>query len=201
MEMVKSMSSLISDVRNIVADGRRQAYVGVNVVAISTYWNVGRRIVEEEQHGEKRAEYGKQLIDTLAKELVLEFGGDYSARRLRDYRQFYLYFQDAEIWHARVPNLTWTHFRYLLRVETSFIQLNQTIINNKKNNIMKAIYQSPKNDVITITVEQMIAASLKVNGDGTITQELGDETNAVSGNLSRRRNLWEDEDALEDEDF
>ena len=58
---------------------------------------------------------------TVAKETIhdlctFEFGKGFDARRLRDYRQFYLYFPDGEIWHACVPNLTWTHFRSLLRV-------------------------------------------------------------------------------------
>ena len=55
-------------------------------------------------------------MQELAKILTLEFGKGFDDRRLRDYRQFYLYFPDGEIWHARVPNLTWTHFRSLLRV-------------------------------------------------------------------------------------
>ncbi|MBE6363138.1 MAG: DUF1016 domain-containing protein [Lentisphaerae bacterium] len=74
-------------------------------------WKIGQRIVEEEQQGKTRAEYGKGQLQELARILTLEFGHGFDARRLRDYRQFYLYFPDGEIWHARVPNLTWTHFR------------------------------------------------------------------------------------------
>ena len=107
---------LVHDVKLIVEQGLRDAYRSVNTVSILTYWNVGKRIVEEEQHGESRASYGKHLIDLLSKELSLIYPKGYSPRNLRDYRQFYLCFRDLEIWHSRVPNLTWTHYRTLLSV-------------------------------------------------------------------------------------
>ena len=77
---------------------------------------MGRRIVEEEQQGEKRAEYGKQIITLLAEDLSKSYDKGFTARDLRSYRQFYLSFKDLEIWHSRVPNLSWTHFRTMLRV-------------------------------------------------------------------------------------
>ena len=55
---------------------------------IATYWNIGRRIVEEEQHGQERAQYGKELIKTLAKELTHEYGSGYSQRYLAYFRKF-----------------------------------------------------------------------------------------------------------------
>ena len=58
---------ILNDIRQIVESGLRQAYQSVNSVTIHTYWKVGKRIVEEEQHGEKRAEYGTQLLEFLAK--------------------------------------------------------------------------------------------------------------------------------------
>jgi hypothetical protein len=70
-KVVKATStntSLLSDVRLIVEQGLQNAYQGVNSVMVKTYWQVGRRIVEEEQQGEKRAEYGKQIITLLAEE-------------------------------------------------------------------------------------------------------------------------------------
>ena len=113
----KSGVLLVTDLRSIIEQGKHQSYAAINVSMISTYWNVGKRIVEEEQHGQTRAEYGKQLLAELASVLQKDFGDNFSERRLRDYRQFYLYFSDVEIWHSRVPNLTWTHFRHLLRVD------------------------------------------------------------------------------------
>ena len=112
-----NIKTLVADVKNIVSDGLKAAYADVSKVMILTYWKVGRRIVEEEQHGEKRAEYGKKLLQMLAEELSKDFADGYSDRDLRNYRQLYLCFNDLEIWYARVPNLTWTHYRALLRVK------------------------------------------------------------------------------------
>ena len=112
----KSFEALLADVRRIIEDGLRKAYQEVDMVMVNTYWQIGRRIVEEEQHGEKRAEYGTQLMTSLAEDLSHEYASGFTARDLRNYRQLYLYFSDLEIWHARVPNLKWTHFRSLLRV-------------------------------------------------------------------------------------
>lgn len=113
---LNNSSNLIDELREIIEKGRKQAYSAVNQAVIVTYWNIGRRIVEEEQSGNTRANYGKQLINQLAEKLSMEYGNNYSARRLRDYRQFYLCFKDLQNWHSRVPNLTWTHFRRIMAV-------------------------------------------------------------------------------------
>ena len=111
-----TMSTLIDDVRSIVESGLRKAYQNVNAITVLTYWQVGRRIVEEEQQGERRAEYGAQIINVLSANLRRTYAKGYTSRDLRAYRQFYLCFNDLEIWYSRVPNLTWTHFRTLLSV-------------------------------------------------------------------------------------
>jgi hypothetical protein len=111
-----TMSGLINDVRNIVESGLKKAYQNVNAITVFTYWQVGKRIVEEEQRGEKRAEYGAQIINMLSADLCRTYAKGYTPRDLRAYRQFYLCFNDLEIWYSRVPNLTWTHFRTLLSV-------------------------------------------------------------------------------------
>lgn len=111
-----TMSSLINHVRDIVENGLRKAYQNVNAITVFTYWQVGKRIVEEEQRGEKRAEYGAQIINMLSADLCRTYAKGYTPRDLRAHRQFYLCFNDLEIWYSRVPNLTWTHFRTLLSV-------------------------------------------------------------------------------------
>ena len=108
--------SLLSDIRQIIESGKQMAYSAINVSMITTYWNIGRRIVTEEQHGEERAEYGAQQIELLADELTKEFGSGFSARYLRAFRQFYLIIPNFEIWKSRFPNLTWTHIYRSLRV-------------------------------------------------------------------------------------
>ena len=111
-----AISTIFNDVRNIIENGLRKAYQNANTVTVLTYWQVGRRIVEEEQQGERRAEYGAQIINLLSAELCKTYAKGNSPRDLRAYRQFYLCFNDLEIWYSRVPNLTWTHYRTLLSV-------------------------------------------------------------------------------------
>lgn len=108
--------SLVADVRNIIEEGRRHAFAAAGQIAILTYWNVGRRIVEEEQQGNARADYGKNLIPALADRLTIEFGTGYGRRNLAYYRKFYLEFSDLEILHTRVQNLSWSHIRRILSV-------------------------------------------------------------------------------------
>jgi len=114
--MTHNSTNVIADVKQIIELVREKTYSSVNTLMIQSNWMIGKRIVEEEQGGVARAEYGKSLLKNLAEELVPIYGNAYSVRRLQDYRQFYLYFRDIEIWHSRVPNLTWTHYRELLAV-------------------------------------------------------------------------------------
>ena len=111
-----SYKKTISDIKAIIDSGRNAAYSTTSQIMIMTYWNIGKRIVEEEQNGSERAEYGKNLINVLSTELTKEYGQGYTSRNLRNFRQFYLFFPEPDIWHACVPNLRWTHFRTLLRV-------------------------------------------------------------------------------------
>lgn len=108
--------SLVADVRNIIEEGRQRAFATAGQVAILTYWNIGRRIVEEEQQGNARADYGKGLIPALADRLTAEYGSGYGRRNLAYYRKFYLEFSDLEILHTRVQNLNWSHIRRILSV-------------------------------------------------------------------------------------
>lgn len=85
---------ILDDISNIIEHGRHQAYAAAGQIVIATYWNVGRRIVEEEQHGEERAKYGTKLIAELAKKLTPTFGNNYGKRNLQHYRKFYILFPD-----------------------------------------------------------------------------------------------------------
>lgn len=107
-------SGLIDEIREIIERGRSQAYASANQIVIQTYWNIGRRIVVEEQLGKQRAEYGKRLIENLAEQLSAIYGSNYSKRNLEYYRQFYLCFKDFEIVNTRVRNLTWSHIRRIM---------------------------------------------------------------------------------------
>jgi len=113
----KSFEALLTDVCHIIDSGLQQAYQSVNQTILNTYWLVGRRIVEDEQHGNRRAEYGKQQIKNLSAELVPQYGTSYNERNLYQFRNFYLAFSDLEILNTRLQNLSWSHFSRLLRIE------------------------------------------------------------------------------------
>lgn len=109
-------TGLIKDVKSILDAARSQAASSVNTAMLNAYWKIGERIVLEEQRGKLRAEYGTASLNELSKQLTLELGKGFSPRNLRNYRQFFILFPDWVIWNARVPNLTWTHIRAILRV-------------------------------------------------------------------------------------
>lgn len=116
MSEIALNNSVLNDIRCIIEEGRRQAYAAANQVAVLTYWHIGKRIVEGEQHGEVRAQYGTRLIKTLAEQLVPKYGNAFGKRNLEYFRQFYMCFNDLEIVNACVHNLTWTHFRAIIQV-------------------------------------------------------------------------------------
>lgn len=106
-----------AEVRAILAQARQQAYAAVNTTMIDAYWQIGKRIVEEEQQGQKRADYGSYLLAELSRQLAHEFGKGFAVANLRNFRQFYLTFPDFPIRYAPRSELTWTHYRLIMRVD------------------------------------------------------------------------------------
>jgi hypothetical protein len=98
----------------LIQKGRQRALQAVDVVQVRTCWEVGRHIVEFEQGGIHRAEYGARLIPRLAERLTVEFGKGFDASNLRYMRLFYQAFRNCD---ALRHELSWTHYRTLLRVE------------------------------------------------------------------------------------
>lgn len=109
-------NNYINEIKKILKNARQKAYTAVNSAMVEAYWKIGRRIVEEEQNGKERAEYGKEILQNLSKELTEEFGKGYSYRTLREIRQFYLMFSDFEKWRTVSAKLTWSHFQKVLKV-------------------------------------------------------------------------------------
>lgn len=108
---------IIDDIRQILSQARDRAYAAVNFAMIKAYWHIGRRIVEEEQQGKRRAEYGKQIIKELSKQLTAEFKKGFSEANLWNFRQFYLIFPSDEILYTLRRELTWSHYRLIMRVD------------------------------------------------------------------------------------
>ena len=105
---------LLADIREVLLSARKTAYKAVNFAMIGAYWNVGRLIVEDEQHGKRRAEYGKAVLSELSDKLTTEFGKGFEERELRRMRQFYCVFPK---WGTLRPELTWSHYRLLIKVK------------------------------------------------------------------------------------
>jgi predicted nuclease of restriction endonuclease-like (RecB) superfamily len=144
-----SVVSCLTRIQQILAQARHRALQTVNAAMVAAYWHVGREIVEEEQRGQDRAGYGERLMRELSANLTREFGKGFSVTNLQYIRQFYLTYLDRvpEIHHSpsgesRIspssvevtdgtaisstashpgfqPELSWTHYRVLVRVGNS----------------------------------------------------------------------------------
>lgn len=119
MKPSKSHNALLREIRGILEQARQQAATAVNSAMVFAYWEIGKRIVQEEQKGSERAAYGNYLLKELSKDLSDDFGKSFDARELRRIRQFYLSFPIRD---ALRPELSWTHYRLLIRVENENIR-------------------------------------------------------------------------------
>lgn len=115
---------LLSNIRKLLNQGRKQTTQAVNSIMVQTYWEIGRLIVEDEQQGNTRAEFGKGVLKSLSTELTKEFGKGFDASNLRHMRQFYLQFPICD---AVRHELSWTHYRTLIRLKNE--QARQWYIN------------------------------------------------------------------------
>lgn len=121
---------LLGDLGELIREARLKILRTVDTVQVQTCWQIGRHIVEFEQEGARRASYGKQLVATLAKSLTKEFGKGFDASNLRYMRLFY---QAFPIRDALRHELSWTHYRRLLRVENDNARhwyMNESAVQN-----------------------------------------------------------------------
>ena len=106
-------SNLVVDIKQIIKESKGQVARNVNTIMLQTYWNIGRRIIEEEQNGNYRAEYGSALLKELSKELTKEFGKGFSKSNLFSMRRFYIEYQKFQTLSGK---LSWSHYLLLLGV-------------------------------------------------------------------------------------
>lgn len=143
-----SESELIVEVRQIVQAARNQSYRAINVMQIVSNWLIGQRIVVQEQMGKDKADYGKHVIEIVSAALTEEFGKGYSETNIKSMRKFYLIFSNLQIRQAMpaelkrliyqkgqalpaelestiplFPQLSWTHYERLMRVENETARL------------------------------------------------------------------------------
>ena len=108
------IDALYSDVRKIIETARNNAVRSVDFCRVQMYWNLGRRIFEEEQQGKERADYGTYLIKNLAKQLEPEYGSGFGYRQLKFCRQFY---RTYPIWNTLRSQLNWSQYRKLIQID------------------------------------------------------------------------------------
>ena len=103
----------IEEIKGIIENSRIDAIRSVDHVRVKMYWELGRKIFEEEQKGKERAKYGEFLLKNLSKELSSIYGESFSKRQLERYRQFFKLFPNAS---ALRTQLSWTHYKLLLSI-------------------------------------------------------------------------------------
>ena len=113
VETAMSAPSILSDIRQLIEQSRQRAAVAVNAELTLLYWHVGQRLQKETLGGE-RAEYGKQVIPTLAQQLTVEYGNGWSERQLWMCLQLANTFNDSEILRTLCAELSWSHLRLLI---------------------------------------------------------------------------------------
>ena len=116
-------SNFVAEIKSILLNARIKTYTAINVAMVNAYWQMGKRIVEEEQQGQEKATYGEAILKTLSIELTQEFGKGFSYSNLRNFRQFYLTYPDTEICYTLCSKLTWSHNRLIMRLENKEAQI------------------------------------------------------------------------------
>ncbi len=112
--ILSSYQDIYAEIKEALLQSRNQAYSAVNFAMVQAYWHIGRIIVAHEQNGSLRSEYGKGILQDVSERLQQEFGTGFSVRNLQQMKRFYALFPNT---NALRSQLTWTHYRALLRVE------------------------------------------------------------------------------------
>jgi len=113
---IEIKKDIYQEIHDLLHKARQNIISNVNYTMTKTYFLIGKRIVEEEQDGNKRAEYGKKLMKTLSEKLTKEFGRGFSQRNLEQMRTFYLRYSISQTVSAEFK-LSWSHYLILMRME------------------------------------------------------------------------------------
>lgn len=128
---------LFISIKEIIIQSREKVFRVANSTLLLTYWQIGKLIIEEEQNGKERAEYGKYTLKNLSKKLTLEFGKGFDYTNLSNMRKFYMVFPIVD---ALRQQLSWTHYRLLLNLDDSHkinYYINESVQNNWSSRDLK----------------------------------------------------------------
>lgn len=165
--------TLLKEIRTILIQGRKKVATVVNSAMVQTYWEVGRLIVEDEQQGEQRAEYGKKVLKQLSLSLTEEFGKGFDISNLRYMRLFYLAFPIRD---TLCHELSWSHYRTLSKIENKQARLwymNEAI---EQNWSVRALQRQ----ISKLYYERLLSSQIN-NGTSTkIEKEAKEKTEALA---------------------
>lgn len=116
------------DVHKILDDAKNKTYAAANNIMTYAYWNVGKRIIEQEQKGDSKARYGSYLVKRLSQELSEEYGIGFSVANIRNCRQLYLTFPKESYGYSLIGKIHWSHLRTIMRLdneEVRYFYLNE----------------------------------------------------------------------------
>ncbi len=132
-ELKHTEDMLVKRAEQIILEARQKVVSAVNTAMVVTYYEIGRMIVENEQNGQERAEYGKAVLKRLSAHLTQKFGKGFSQRNLEQMRQFYLVYENSHTNSADTVcafSLSWSHYLFLMRIdnpdERSFYEIEAT---------------------------------------------------------------------------
>ena len=183
---------LISDIGGLLANARQHIASSVNIILVETYWQIGRYIVEYEQKGAERAEYGSNLLNRLSNDLTLKYGKDFGKSNLLYMRKLYITFpKSGTLSHL----LSWSHYYEILKCYC-LIDLKRGEVQHEDIGQMNFYLNYFKKEVCTDDDNEPIGIILGANAD-KLTMEYA--MNNISNQLfvSRYQLYLPDRDLLE----
>lgn len=159
-------NNIYQEIKELLYSAKNRVYQTINTTMTETYFQIGKRIVEEEQGGEIRAEYGKSLLKLLSVQLINEFGKGFSVDNLENMRRFYLAFQKSET-VSRKFELSWSHYIFLTRIENiderNFYEI-ESIENSWSLRELKRQFDSGLFERLKLSSDKQKVKELSLNG-------------------------------------
>ena len=159
-------NNIYQEIKELLYSAKNRVYQAINTTMTETYFQIGKRIVEEEQGGETRAEYGSALLKNLSSELIKEFGKGYSEQNLKNMRQFYLIYQKRQTVSSEFK-LSWSHYIFLTRIENinerNFYEI-ESIENSWSLRELKSQFDSGLFERLKLSSDKQKVKELSLNG-------------------------------------
>ena len=166
MKMNLTNNNIYQEIKELLYSAKNRVYQTINTTMTETYFQIGKRIVDEEQGGETRAEYGKSLLKLLSVQLINEFGKGFSVDNLENMRRFYLAFQKSET-VSRKFELSWSHYIFLTRIENinerNFYEI-ESIENSWSLRELKRQFDSGLFERLKLSSDKQKVKELSLNG-------------------------------------